>query len=153
MCVCASVDVSLRCNKLALGMYLCACVSDAAWQIARLKGLRLAIDKFMILMSYVVYQSTGKALGLCHVRLSLSVCVSLCSVHALYLFLQFSSDLMPPKAFISTPPNSCCSFIAFTLLDELVAESEWQWLKLFKQNMLLFPVDSFTGITIAYSFF
>lgn len=88
VCLCASVDVSLRCNKLALGMYLCACVSDAAWQIARLKGLRLAIDKFMILMSYVVYQSSGKALGLCHVRLSLcvSVCVSVFCARTILIF-------------------------------------------------------------------
>lgn len=88
VCVCPSVDVSFRCNKLALGMYLCSCVSDAAWQIARLKGLRLAIDKFMILMSYVVYQSSGKALGLCHVRLILCVyvCVSVFCARTILIF-------------------------------------------------------------------
>lgn len=71
-------------------MYLCACVSDAAWQIARLKGLRLAIDKFMILMSYVVYQSSGKALGLCHVRLSLCVCVCVCVLCTHYTYFYSS---------------------------------------------------------------
>lgn len=101
-CMCVCVDVCLRCNKLALGMSLCVCVcvSDAAWQIARLKGLCLAIDKFMILMYVlcglsVIWQSPR--LMPCSFY-CLHVCV--CFVHALYLFLQLSCDLMPPIAFI-----------------------------------------------------